>query len=203
MGDGLTFVGILIIDTIKLMTMKIHPLQSNDAPVFHSSVHQLARQHYTAEQLHAWAPADYDAAQWAERLHANRPWVAEVESCIAGFADLQPSGYIDQFFCSGAVCRARCGPSADGADPSGGRARGHGPALGRCQPLRRAVFQPQRLCGRGTSAGASTRRAAGECAHGQGAFRRLKSRCWCAALAVSTIIFDSCLRLLGKRLWPI
>ena len=41
-----------------------HP---NDAPVlravFHSSVHQLARQHYTAAQLQAWATVDYDAAQ--------------------------------------------------------------------------------------------------------------------------------------------
>lgn len=84
----------------------IRPFLPTDAPtlriVFHSSVHQLARQHYSAEQLQAWAPADYDADQWAERLFANRPWVAEVDGCIAGFADLQPSGYIDQFFVAGA-----------------------------------------------------------------------------------------------------
>ena len=44
---------------------------------------------------------EYDAAQWAERLCANRPWVAELDGCMAGFADLQPSGYIDQFFVAG------------------------------------------------------------------------------------------------------
>ena len=75
--------------------------QPDDAPalwaVFHSSVHQ----HYSAAQLQAWAPVDYDAAQWAERLRANRPWVAEWDGVMAGFADLQPSGYIDQFFVAG------------------------------------------------------------------------------------------------------
>ena len=69
--------------------------------LFHSSVHQLARQHYTAAQLQAWAPAEYDAAQWSERLRTNRPWMAEGNGCIAGFADLQPSGYIDHFFVAG------------------------------------------------------------------------------------------------------
>ena len=69
--------------------------------VFHSSAHQLARQHYTTAQLQAWAPAEYNAAQWDKRLRTNRPWVAEVDICIAGFADLQPSGYIDHFFVAG------------------------------------------------------------------------------------------------------
>ncbi|NMM90297.1 GNAT family N-acetyltransferase [Rhodococcus sp. SRB_17] len=85
--------------------MRLRPCHPGDEPalraVFHSSVHQLARPHYTAEQLQAWAPAEYDAAQWAERLRANRPFVAELEGCIAGFADLQPSGYIDHFFVAG------------------------------------------------------------------------------------------------------
>ena len=85
--------------------MHVRPFFPGDAStlrsVFHSSVHQLARQHYAAAQLQAWAPAEYDAAQWAERLRAHRPWVAEVDGCIAGFADLQLSGYIDHFFVAG------------------------------------------------------------------------------------------------------
>lgn len=90
--------------------LHIRPFLFDDAralrDVFHSSVHQLARQHYTAAQLQAWAPTEYDAAQWAERLRANRPFVAEMDGRIAGFADLQPSGYIDQFFVAGA-CAGR------------------------------------------------------------------------------------------------
>lgn len=82
----------------------IRPFRTGDeAPlraVFHASVHGLACRHYSAEQLAAWAPLVHDSAQWAERLRANQPFVAEVKGSahVAGFADLQPSGYIDQFF---------------------------------------------------------------------------------------------------------
>lgn len=72
--------------------MRIRPFHAGDEPalraVFHSSIHQLACQHYTAEQLQAWAPAEYDALQWAERLRANQPWVAEIDGLLVGFADL-------------------------------------------------------------------------------------------------------------------
>ena len=79
----------------------IRPLRADEAPalraLFHAAVHGLACRDYTPDQLNAWAPLAHDAAQWAARLQANQPWVAEVAGSAAGFADLQPSGYIDQF----------------------------------------------------------------------------------------------------------
>lgn len=66
--------------------------------VFHSSVHGLARRDYTAEQLRAWAPADYDVELWRQRMRVNRTLVAELDGQPAGFTDLQPSGYLDMFF---------------------------------------------------------------------------------------------------------
>ncbi|MBU0828861.1 MAG: GNAT family N-acetyltransferase [Gammaproteobacteria bacterium] len=68
--------------------------------VFHASVHGLASTHYTRVQRAAWAPLQHDAAQWAARLCANQPFVAQAEGdgAIAGFADLQATGYIDMFF---------------------------------------------------------------------------------------------------------
>lgn len=85
--------------------MPIRTFHPGDEPalraVFYSSVHALARHHYTAEQLDAWAPRQYDAAQWGERVRGNRPFIAEVDGCIAGFADLQDSGYVDHFFVAG------------------------------------------------------------------------------------------------------
>ncbi|CAN7183198.1 GNAT family N-acetyltransferase [Acidovorax delafieldii] len=68
--------------------------------VFHASVHGLACKNYTAEQLAAWAPLHHDAPQWAERMRANQPFIAQAQSsgAIAGFADLQANGYIDMFF---------------------------------------------------------------------------------------------------------
>lgn len=87
----------------------LRPFQPGDAPalraLFHAAVHEIARRDYAPEQLQAWAPLEHDAAAWAERLRANRPWVAEVARTgagaarvPAGFADLQDDGYIDQFF---------------------------------------------------------------------------------------------------------
>ncbi len=70
--------------------------------VFYSSVHTLAAAFYTPEQLQAWAPAVDDPQQWRARLERNRPWVAVLEGQVAGFADLQASGFIDHFFVAAA-----------------------------------------------------------------------------------------------------
>jgi len=77
--------------------------------VFLLSVHQLARAHYTREQINAWAPAIYDRDRWHEKIAAIRPFVAVVGSRVAGYADLQASGYIDHFFVSGEFARRGVG----------------------------------------------------------------------------------------------
>lgn len=82
--------------------MHIRPYQPGEEArlraIFHSAVHGLASRHYTAEQLRAWAPAEYDESLWEQRMRANQSWVAEVDGELAAFSDLQPSGYIDMFF---------------------------------------------------------------------------------------------------------
>lgn len=74
-----------------------------------SSVHQLGAGYYTREQLNAWAPAAYDRGKWQEKIAIIRPYVAVVDGRIAGYADLQASGYIDHFFVSGAWARRGVG----------------------------------------------------------------------------------------------
>jgi len=69
--------------------------------VFFSAVHKVASSDYTAEQIEAWAPADLDQGEWQERMRAINPFVAELDDEIVGYADVQPSGYIDHFFVSG------------------------------------------------------------------------------------------------------
>lgn len=66
--------------------------------IFMSSVHALADRSYTRAQLAAWAPLEYDHAEWAARLARNQPFVAEYNGQPAGFADVQADGYIDQFY---------------------------------------------------------------------------------------------------------
>ena len=69
--------------------------------IFQSSVRGQASRDYTPEQIDAWAPRELPPGylqQWLERIASNRPWVVDVDGRLAAFADLQASGYIDQFF---------------------------------------------------------------------------------------------------------
>lgn len=93
--------------------MKIRRFSNGDEislfSVFLSSVHTLASHYYTQEQIDAWAPTDFDPEQWANHMKELRPFVVEVDGEIAGYADLQPNGYIDHFFVSGTYPRQGVG----------------------------------------------------------------------------------------------
>lgn len=88
------------------MALQIRHFRPGDGPalraLFHASVHGLARASYTPEQLDAWAPLAYDPVPWNAQLQANQPFVAEVDTDtgmgMAGYTDLQATGYIDHFF---------------------------------------------------------------------------------------------------------
>lgn len=67
--------------------------------VFHDAVHQLAANHYSQEQLDAWAPQRPDCTHWRQRIQALQPFVAVCDNDQAmAYADLQANGYIDHFF---------------------------------------------------------------------------------------------------------
>jgi len=77
--------------------------------VFRSSVRQIAAADYTPEQLNAWAPEKLDREVWKNRITANRPFVAELDGRIVGFADVQPTGSVDTFFVAGDAPRRGIG----------------------------------------------------------------------------------------------
>lgn len=77
--------------------------------VFFSAVHEVASRDYTTEQVNAWAPADTDPQLWAARMRDLHPFVVEIDKQIVGYADLQPDGYIDHFYVSGACPRQGIG----------------------------------------------------------------------------------------------
>lgn len=82
--------------------LQVRPFQIGEEralwPVFYSSVHGLARSHYSPEQLSAWAPEEFAEEEWRDRIRRNQPFVTELNGVVTGFADVQPSGYIDHFF---------------------------------------------------------------------------------------------------------
>lgn len=54
---------------------------------------------YSQAQVEAWAPDDLDDAVWLKRVSGLNPFVAVIDNTVVGYADLQPSGLIDHFFC--------------------------------------------------------------------------------------------------------
>lgn len=84
--------------------VKLRRFQANDAEALREllieTVRQVNKRDYTAAQVAAWAPEDYDRQAWLERLQQNKPFIAEIDGTIVGFADVQADGYIDHFFCS-------------------------------------------------------------------------------------------------------
>lgn len=97
-----------------MSTPSIRPFLPGEAlqlhALFHDSVHRLAVAHYSAEQLEAWAPADFDEHAWSEHIRRNRPFVVEdVTGTLLGYADLQPDGHIDQFFVAADASRRGVG----------------------------------------------------------------------------------------------
>ena len=77
--------------------------------VYFMAIHAVASRDYSPEQIEAWAPADLDANLWAKRIQGIQPFVAELGGEIVGYADVQPDGYVDHFFVSGAHPRQGIG----------------------------------------------------------------------------------------------
>ena len=93
--------------------MRIRRFRAGDEPallrVHFTAIHEIASRDYTPEQIEAWAPEDLDAELWAQRVRGINPFVVEHDNEVVGYADVQPSGYIDQFFVSGTHARQGIG----------------------------------------------------------------------------------------------
>ncbi len=110
--------------------MRIRPYTAADCPavlaLFYHTVHTVNRQHYTPDQLDAWAPADPDTARWDSSLRRHTALVAEDEAGrLLGFADMDvAAGYLDRLYVAAgcqrqgvgtALCDALEGQLAPGA----------------------------------------------------------------------------------------
>lgn len=83
--------------------MLIRPFQSSDtdqiARLFHETIREVNRAHYSAEQVKAWAPDDIHFKDWETFCLSKHTIIADDNGTIAGFAQLEDSGYIDCFYC--------------------------------------------------------------------------------------------------------
>jgi putative acetyltransferase len=84
--------------------MAIRLYRPEDAPalaqLFYDSVRVLGPRRYSPEQVEAWAPAAPEPARVHSRCSDGRTVLVDEDrgGRIAGYADLEPDGHIDQFY---------------------------------------------------------------------------------------------------------
>jgi putative acetyltransferase len=66
---------------------------------FYETVRSVNKQHYSEEQVRAWAPKIPDTRIWHARMSGHCTLVAEDSGNIVGFAELERDGHIDMFYC--------------------------------------------------------------------------------------------------------
>ena len=93
--------------------MEIRPYKTEDiqeiAKLFYQAVHTVNAADYTNEQLDAWTDGNIDLAAWDRSFQAHMTLVAVVtpsgaedkkvvQEQIAGFADMDSTGYLDRLY---------------------------------------------------------------------------------------------------------
>jgi putative acetyltransferase len=67
--------------------------------LIYTTVHTVNRGDYTLEQVNAWMPNLPNAITWAARYADRTAFVADDGGMMAGFAEFEPNGHIDCFYC--------------------------------------------------------------------------------------------------------
>lgn len=67
--------------------------------IFYYTVRKICINDYTDAQVSAWAPNIYVAEDWNKKIALLNPFVVLLDGQVVGYADLQPDGYVDHFFC--------------------------------------------------------------------------------------------------------
>ena len=70
------------------------------ANIYFNTIHKINIQHYTEEQVDVWAPtSSLETEGWAKKFPRTKPIIATVGDEIVGFAEFEPNGHIDCFYC--------------------------------------------------------------------------------------------------------
>lgn len=66
--------------------------------LFYQTVHSINAKDYTDEQLNAWATGNVDMTEWNLSLSGHFSLVATKNGIIAGFGDIDRTGYLDRLY---------------------------------------------------------------------------------------------------------
>jgi putative acetyltransferase len=84
--------------------IEVRSYKSSDAQdlaqIYYNTIHQVNAKDYSKIQLDAWAPENSGQAEyWVKKLEKTNPLVAISNGTIVGFAEFEPNGHIDCFYC--------------------------------------------------------------------------------------------------------
>ncbi|NOH72844.1 GNAT family N-acetyltransferase [Vibrio pectenicida] len=84
-----------------MITIRRYQIEDTQAlwEVFFFTVRKINCQHYSQQQVEAWAQDSWNQDIWHEKMLQINAYIAEINGQIAGYTDLQDSGLIDHFFC--------------------------------------------------------------------------------------------------------
>lgn len=68
------------------------------AALFYDTVHTVNARDYTPVQCAAWADGRVDLAAWDRSFQAHLTWIAELDGMLAGFGDIDGTGYLDRLY---------------------------------------------------------------------------------------------------------
>lgn len=68
------------------------------ANLFYNTVHTVNAADYTKEQLNAWASGTVDLEMWGKSFDEHYTVVAVENGIIAGFGDMDETGYLDRLY---------------------------------------------------------------------------------------------------------
>ena len=84
------------------LSITIRPYQSRDLPelarLFYRTVHEINARDYSPDQLNVWASGQIDTERWDRSLRGHLSLIALVGDTIAGFGDIDLSGYLDRLY---------------------------------------------------------------------------------------------------------
>lgn len=70
------------------------------ASIYYHTIHKINSEHYTQEQVNAWAPLkSLETTGWREKFLKTHPIIATTREKIVGFVEFEKSGHIDCFYC--------------------------------------------------------------------------------------------------------
>ncbi len=86
----------------QINTIQLRRYRTSDCAgilrLFYDTVHTVNRKDYTEEQVEAWAPREQDQEQWNRSFLEHFTVIAVVEGRIAGFGDIDETGYLDRLY---------------------------------------------------------------------------------------------------------